>query len=161
MGIRLLIVLFLLAATPGFVLAEPSGPAQSVDGDTLNIARRELNLFAVVAPAPDQVCQEWARQGQRNYRCGAHARAFLDSLIAGRRVECVLEGRPGDGGRGAAATCYAAGQDLGLAMIRAGWAVAARRQSDRYVSWEDEARRAKAGLWGGTFTPPDRTQSKP
>lgn len=165
MPIKLIIVLSLLAAAP--VLAAPgsSGSGQTIDGDTLSVAGRVVDLFAIAAPAPDQVCQEWARQRQRDYHCGAHARAFLASLIAGRHIECVGE-NPGSGGRGggkdgAAATCYAAGQDVGLAMVRAGWALAARGQSDRYIYWEDAARQSKAGLWGGSFTPPGKAETQP
>jgi hypothetical protein len=52
-----------------------------------------------------------------------HDRAFLASLIAGRQAECVTEDSGeyrlggGKGNRSATETCYAAGQDLGLAMV--------------------------------------------
>jgi len=164
MPIILIIVLSLLGAAPSFAAPGSAGAAKAIDGDTLSIAGRVMDLFAIAAPAPDQVCREWARQRQRDYQCGAHARAFLASLIAGRHVECLMEDPGGDGGkgnRGAAATCYAAGQDVGLAMVRAGWALAARRQSDRYVSWEDAARQSKAGLWGGSFAPPGKAETRP
>jgi endonuclease YncB( thermonuclease family) len=39
-------------------------------------------------------------------------------------------------------------------MVRAGWALADRRQSDRYVRDEEVARRDKVGLWVGAFEPP-------
>ena len=52
-----------------------------------------------------------------------HARAFLANLVAGRQAECVPEDSGDDrigggkGNRSAKETCYAAGQDLGLAMV--------------------------------------------
>ena len=156
MPFRLFIVLSLLCAAPGFALAEPSGTAEIIDGDSLRVGGRAMNLFAVAAPSAGQVCREWAHRGQRPYQCGDHARAFLASLIAGAWVECVLEDA-----EAATGTCYASGRDLGLAMVRAGWALAARDQSTRYVGWEDAARQAKLGLWAGSFAPPGRTRIKP
>ena len=96
-----------------------------------------------------------------------HARAFPASLIGGRQAECVPEDSGDDrigggkGNRSATETCNAAGQDLGLAMVRAGWALAAWEQSDRYVYWEDSGRPSKAGLWGGSFAPPGKVETWP
>ena len=67
----------------------------------------------------------------------------------------------GKGNHGGAETCYTAGQDLGLAMVRAGWAMAAQERSDHYVYWEDSARRSTAGLWGGSFAPPGKAETRP
>jgi endonuclease YncB( thermonuclease family) len=39
-------------------------------------------------------------------------------------------------------------------MVHAGWALADRRATDRYVAIEAEARNARRGLWKGTFEPP-------
>ncbi len=170
MLIRWFIVLSLLCAAPGFAHSEPSGAAQTIDGDTLNMDGQVINLFAVAAPGADQVCREWAHRGERSYQCGAHARAFLASLIAGAWVECVREDTDADAdtkttastaSTEATATCYVAGRDLGLALVQAGWALAARNQSSRYVGWENAARRAKLGLWAGSFTQPGRVRIKP
>jgi len=114
-----------------------------------------VDLFAITAPALGQMCRELTSHGLRDYACGAHARTFLVSLLAGRQIDCVVE-KPAEKDPRAAliATCYSAGQDLALALVRAGWALAARQQSFRYEIAEDEARQAKAGLWSGLFTPP-------
>ena len=85
MLILLLMVLPLLGPAPRYAVAG-SAAAQTVDGDTLTVAGRVVDLFAITAPAPDQVCREWVRQRQRDCQCGAHARAFLASLIAWRQV---------------------------------------------------------------------------
>jgi endonuclease YncB( thermonuclease family) len=161
MLIRLFIILSLVCTLPGLAVSEakertgPAGSGRSLDGDSLVVGARRVNLFAITAPAPGQICREWTGQGQRDYLCGAHARTFLSSLLAGRQTECVLEEAAGKDPRATLiATCYTAGQDLGLALVRAGWALAARHQSLRYVVAEDAARRAKAGLWRGLFTAP-------
>lgn len=50
------------------------------------------------------------------------------------------------------AICRVYGEDLGAWMVGLGWAVAYRSFSTRYVP-EDLARRRKAGMWAGSFTP--------
>jgi endonuclease YncB( thermonuclease family) len=46
------------------------------------------------------------------------------------------------------------GVDIGRRLVSAGWALAYRRYSMDYVAAEDEARRAKRGMWRGTFVKP-------
>jgi endonuclease YncB( thermonuclease family) len=53
------------------------------------------------------------------------------------------------------ATCEANGREINAEMIRQGWAVEYEQYSDgRYSDEEEEARRAKRGLWAGTFVKP-------
>jgi hypothetical protein len=60
------------------------------------------------------------------------------------------------------------GVDIGRRLVSAGWALAYRRYSKDYVDAEAEARKAKRGMWRGTFvkpwewrasSPPRRTQA--
>ena len=44
--------------------------------------------------------------------------------------------------------------NLNAEMVRAGWALAFKRYSERYVVQEEQAERAAVGVWGGTFDPP-------
>ena len=161
MLIRLLIILSLVCTLASLAVSEakertgPAGSGRSIDGDTLIVGGRRGDLFALTAPALGQICRESTSFGLRDYACGRHARTFLTSLLAGRQTDCVLEKPVGKDLRATLiATCYSAGQDLALAMVRAGWALAARQQSLRYEIAEDAARRAKAGLWSGLFAPP-------
>ena len=52
------------------------------------------------------------------------------------------------------AQCIAGGSDLGPGQVRQGWAAAYRRNSLAYVAEEDQARRARRGIWAGTFQMP-------
>jgi endonuclease YncB( thermonuclease family) len=52
------------------------------------------------------------------------------------------------------AVCRVSGTDLGEWMVAQGWALAYWRYSTDYVATEEAARRARAGLWAGTFVPP-------
>ena len=46
------------------------------------------------------------------------------------------------------------GVDVGRRSVSAGWALAHRRYSTDYVDAEDEARKAKRGMWRGSFVKP-------
>jgi endonuclease YncB( thermonuclease family) len=52
------------------------------------------------------------------------------------------------------ATCTAAGQDVGAALVRAGWALDYERYSGgRYAGEQLKAEQAQRGLWAGSFVP--------
>lgn len=139
--------------TTGGASAEITGAARALEGAMLEMAGKRLALYGVDAPPAGQSCREWAPQGQREYRCGALARAFMQSLVAGREVLCVEEGAGREGA--AAATCFADGRDLALALVQAGWALAAQGVSSRYVNQEQIARQARNGLWAGSSANPE------
>jgi endonuclease YncB( thermonuclease family) len=40
-------------------------------------------------------------------------------------------------------------------MVENGWAIAFRKYSLEYVKAEESARAKKAGIWAGTFVPPE------
>jgi endonuclease YncB( thermonuclease family) len=46
------------------------------------------------------------------------------------------------------------GVDIGRRLASAGWALAYRRYSKDYVDAEDEARKARRGMWRGSFVKP-------
>ena len=93
-----------------------------------------VRLYAISAPRLNQNCQEW-RSGQLvDYACGQHAKAFLQSLVAGRDPFCVRESINGT------ASCYVDGRDVGLELVAAGWALARRDESERYVYAQERAR---------------------
>jgi len=153
---RALALALLLAAAPALA-ADPatlSGPAQVIDGDSLYVAAREVRLAGIDALEWDQTCTA----DGRSWPCGRHARAFLESLVAGKRVTCAVSGR--DRYKRLLATCYVAGADVGRMLVAAGWALAYRRYSRLYVPAEETARRGKAGMWRGDFTPPEAWRRK-
>jgi endonuclease YncB( thermonuclease family) len=93
--------------------------------------------------------------------------AALEALVAGVKVRCEVVERDRHG-RLVAKVCSPNGVDIGRRLVSAGWAVANRRYSMDYVDAENEARKAKRGMWRGTFmkpwvwrasSPPRRTQA--
>ncbi|MBF0326652.1 MAG: thermonuclease family protein [Alphaproteobacteria bacterium] len=84
--------------------------------------------------------------------CGQKAALFLDQLIAERPVVC--QRRDTDRFRRIVAVCRSGPQDLGGAMVEAGWALAYTRYSRAYVGAQERAARGGRGLWQGHFEPP-------
>ncbi len=143
-----LVVFLALTAAPAWS-EDLTGPAQVVDGDSLVVRGRQVRLSGIDAPEWDQTC---TRAGKK-WKCGAEAGAFLRSLVEGRVVSCAVEGA--DRYKRSLATCYLDGKDLNEALVRAGWAVAYRRYSERYVAAEEAAKAEKSGIWSGEFQGPE------
>jgi endonuclease YncB( thermonuclease family) len=125
------------------------GHARVLDGDTIVVAGERVRLHGIDAPELDQSF----RCGGREMPCGAMAMAALEALTAGVRLRCEVVERDRHGRL--VAKCFSpSGVDVGRRMVSAGWALAYRRYSTDYVDAENEARRARRGLWRGTFTKP-------
>ena len=139
-----------------------TGPAKIIDGDTIVVAGQLVRLHGIDAPELDQTF--WWR-GQKLV-CGTMALAALEAITAGVKVRCKVVERDRHG-RLVAKVFAPDGVDVGRRLVSAGWALAYRRYSKDYVAAENEARKAKRGMWRGTFvkpwewraTAPPRTQA--
>ena len=98
-----------------------------VDADTLEMAGQRVRLQGIDAPESAQTCRQ--ATGQR-YRCGDRYNRALSTC------------------------CTADGTDLNAWLVQQGYALAYRRYSTKYVSEEDQARAARAGIWADEFVPP-------
>ena len=126
-----------------------SGRAEVTDGDSLEIGSTRLRLYGVDAVEGRQPC---TRDG-REWACGDEARRKLRSLIGDRTVTCTK--RDVDSYGRIVAVCRSGAADLNAEMVRAGFATAYRRYSSDYVDEENEARKARRGIWAGEFTNPE------
>ncbi len=145
-GLALLAAVLALAAVPA--RADITGKARVIDGHTVEVAGRRVRLHGIHAPALDQTC----RWPGRTIDCGTLARLALMDLTAGTDVVCRPRDRDPDGPF--VAVCFADGFDIGRNMVHTGWALAYRAQSTVYVDTEETARKAKRGMWRGTFVAP-------
>ncbi len=137
-------------AVPSVVQAEELiGRATVVDGDTLGIRDQKIRLHGIDAPESSQRCTRSSGEG---WRCGQKAALALAERIEHRNVRC--EGKKRDRWGRLIAVCFLGNQDLNAWLVRRGLAVAYRRYSKDYVGQEDRARKAKAGVWSGTFEMP-------
>lgn len=84
-GCAAVLAALVLAALPA--RAELAGAPQIIDGNTLEVAGEQVELFGIDAPDLDQVC----RHAGRDYECGKVARAALWDLVAGLDVICAPE----------------------------------------------------------------------
>ena len=142
----------LICGLPGPAEAEPLiGTASVIDGDTIEIHGQRIRLNGIDAPESTQLCLDGAG---KKYRCGQKASlALADFLATHRPTSCIEVDR--DRYRRMVAVCTAGGVDIGERMVRQGYAVDWPKYSAGfYAQAETEARKAKRGLWAGSFDRP-------
>ena len=125
------------------------GLARVIDGDTLEIAGQRVRLEGIDAPESAQSC---AKADGAAWPCGHVAASALHALVAGKTVVCDRTGRDKYGRT--LGLCFAEGDDINGALVRAGYAWAFVKFSQAYVAVEAQARAAKAGVWQGAAQAP-------
>ena len=140
--------ILLAACSSETSVADTSGTATVVDGDTLTIGETRIRLHGIDAPEGQQSC---ARDGV-DWLCGQEAAAKLRELVTGEVVNCSETDQDRYGRT--VAVCMAGDTELGAAMVWSGLALAYREYGQEYVRHEDAAREARRGLWAGEFVPP-------
>jgi endonuclease YncB( thermonuclease family) len=143
---RALTLAILLFATPA--LADVTGPARVIDGDSLEVQGQRIRLHGIDAPESSQIC----RLDGKPWQCGKDAANALAGKIARRPVTCEESDR--DRYKRIIARCTVAGEDIGDWMVVNGWAVAYRRYSQDYIDEEAEAQAARHGIWASEFVKP-------
>lgn len=145
------VVAFGLGMPGSLAVAQPlMGRASVIDGDTIEIHGERIRLEGIDAPESRQTCTD--RETGDQIRCGQRSALWLADLIGVSNVTCVESGR--DRYKRLLARCSVSGQDIGAAMVSAGWALAFVRYSREYEAREAKARDAKAGIWQWEFVPP-------
>lgn len=125
------------------------GRASVIDGDTLEIRGTRIRFHAADAFESAQTCQD---ADGKAYRCGQQAALALSDKIGSSTVTCQQTDI--DRYQRIVAQCSANGVDLNGWLVQQGHALAYRQYGTDYVPQEDEARKAKRGVWAGSFTPP-------
>ena len=129
-----------------------SGYIKIIDGDSLEIGSRRVRLQGIDAPEYVQYC---FNASKKKYRCGLRSRDYLKNMIkqAHYHVDCKVVGY--DRYRRELSECFANNNNLNLEMVKSGWAVAYRADKEDYQTAEQEAKKAKKGLWKGKFMRPE------
>lgn len=142
------------------IAIDNSAAAQEIEGiaevrsaNEIGVGGTTVHLYGAVAPRPDETCDT----GERRYQCGIVAWAELIRLADGHRLSCDIE-RQRNGGGPSYATCYVGERDINESLVRSGWAEASEN-IERYRVDQEDARRARRGLWAGRIRPPDRRQA--
>jgi endonuclease YncB( thermonuclease family) len=134
---RYLIVI--LGLLPSLALAQISGKAVVIDGDTIEIGGALVRLHGIDAPELAQSCEHLGQP----WPCGSEARGVLEGIIASRTVTCRADGR-----------CRIGPEDLNAEMVATGMALAEPESGAAHIGDEEAARAGRRGLWAGRFVPP-------
>lgn len=120
-----------------------------IDGDTIQVGAKVLQLDGIDAPELGQACDN----GGHYWLCGLSAAYELRRLIAMQMgaLDCDVVTESGGVGR---AQCLTAGFDLAFTMISSGLAVAAPDAPMHYRVAQKHAREASVGIWAGPFVDP-------
>lgn len=124
------------------------GPATVTDSDTIRVGGKSIMLWGVESVERPQVCTI----DKVVWGCYPAAVRALETLAAGD-IRCEQVGKPDGYGR-LFATCYSGDLNLNEALVRSGFAVAKRNESEDYVAAEEAAKAEKVGLWQGEFVMP-------
>ena len=114
------------------------GRAAAVNAVQLKVGGTTVRLSGVEAPEANQQCP-----GSRS--CAQSAKAALQKLVQGKRVQCTTSGRAEDGVP--SATCVIDSVDIAAQLVRAGQVFATTGLFSTYASAEREARNGRLGVW--------------
>ncbi len=128
-----------------------SATVRAADGDSFAIGARTLRLYGIDAPELKQSCTDAAGD---QWQCGTAAHGALIAMLAQPGLTCQADAQDRFGR--SLATCQTnATSNIAATQVRAGMAVSAEFNGMReYGREEDEARRAKRGIWQGRFIDP-------
>lgn len=123
------------------------------DGDSFKLNETSIRLDGIDAPELKQNCN--SADGSI-WRCGPESRKQLGLLLKSGEVKCTSTATDRYGR--SIATCSAGKiEDVAREMVRQGWAIASGRQGEgKYAAEEEEARKAKRGIWQGPFERPKK-----
>lgn len=142
--------LALHAAWPSSGRAETgSAGIQVIDGDTLQVHGRIVQLYGIDAPELGQRC----RHDDTWFDCGLDAAFELSKVIGleGATLRCAAPtGSPEDG----AQECMAGHINVAHALLSGGYVVATPQAGADYHEAESNARIASLGLWHSEFVRP-------
>jgi len=89
MMIRFALILFLGFLTlPSIAMADITGKARVVDGDTIWIGETKIRLHGIDAPEMKQTCK--TPKGKQS-ECGVLSKQFLSDLLSNREITCKRE----------------------------------------------------------------------
>lgn len=130
------------------------GLVRAMTGDVLIVGGTPVRLFGIDALELDQTCSNILVD---DYPCGRYAVGRVNMMLLSEEVHCALIGDDIDyeiGDHVRIGRCYLRELDLAEWVVRSGYAMALRSESDEYVAAEDAARVAEMGLWGGPYVAP-------
>jgi endonuclease YncB( thermonuclease family) len=137
---------------PGEQRVRITGRVSVIDANTLCFEDGTRFVVAGTVDAPD--LEQPALLGTKLYSCGRDAAEFLRKLIDDRPVSFYAFGEGGDrdADKRLRGVCFVGETNLGMELVRNGWAIAHHSSMTPY---EILAREHKRGLWRGRFLLPE------
>ena len=133
-----------------FDLSGPVTVTRVVDGDSLRSGPLKIRVHGIDAPERTQRCKTAAG---KDWDCGVAATKAMQAIIQGSpELRCSLIDVDRYGRL--IMRCLAGDTDIGKALVEQGLAMAYRRYSQDYMVAEQDAKRAKRGIWQGRFDAP-------
>ena len=121
-----------------------------LDGDSLRSGPLKIRVHGIDAPEQKQRCKTAAG---KDWDCGVAATRAMQAILRGSpELRCSLVDVDRYGRL--IMRCLAGDTDIGKALVEQGLAMAYRRYSKDYVTAEQDAKRAKRGIWQGRFDAP-------
>jgi len=120
----------------------------AIDGDTIQLDGKVVQLYGIDAPELGQHCRDdgaWQT-------CGLAAAHELNKQLrlSRREVKCW----PVNGAESADEVCFAGDVDVAESLLTAGYVTASAAANPDYRELEQKARDAGLGLWHSDFVPP-------
>lgn len=127
------------------------------DGDTIQLGSIVYNLAGIDAPELGQLCLKDTTLEP----CGRNAAYTLRKMLdlSKASIDCKRQdpgsSEAGRAGGTAVAVCVVGDQDVSLALIQGGQAVALTEAPPDYAAAEKKAEQAGLGIWGSRFVEPE------
>lgn len=158
-GLGLVGLVMLVIAAAGLVVRVgwmPAGlastgdpPVSVIDGDTIQVDGKIVQLYGIDAPELGQMC----RHDQTWFHCGLDAAFDLNKLI-GLEASALHCAPPDSGPSDDTMVCTVGHVDVAHVLLSSGYVVATAAAGAHYLEAEHAARDAQLGLWHSDFVPP-------
>ena len=126
-----------------------AGPANVIDGDTIDINGQRIRLEGIDAPETAQTC---GLNGGGTWPCGRAAAKALLALVNNADVACDSRGY--DKYSRLLAVCFVDGKEINSMLVRTGYAWAFVKYSATYLEDEKTAQASNLGVWQGPAQAP-------
>jgi endonuclease YncB( thermonuclease family) len=122
-----------------------------IDGDSINVAGKEVRLVGIDAPEYKQNCFD---EKNEEYSCGQISRDFLTELIGEKKVTCAFSGK--DKYERYLGKCFIGEVSINEEILKNGMAVIYdfNETDEKMEKLEAQAKSKKLGIWRGAFQLP-------
>lgn len=140
------------AAPAQTTITVPKTAVRVIDGDTIEIQGKVIDIYGMDAPELGQRCLH----NNDAWSCGLDAAFALQKLVGegSGDIKCFFWGGTREDGRVPTAVCDVSGRDVAHTMIFNGFAVAPPGVFPTYPDTQSRAKKTGLGIWRGRFVMP-------